>query len=401
VQQSFSRDIQVPIQSEACYLVTGGLGDLGLTLTTWLAEKGAKSIILTGRRPLSDDILSQIEALGLEDCEIHYKMMDLASSSSCEQLIQGLTEDSYPLKGVFHLAGVTQDRKSIDLEWQDVEVVMTPKIRGLEHLVQSLDMELLDLLVVYSSASSLLGTAGQANYAMANAYMDAYVEQLAAKGLPAYSINWGPWDRGLAANYTRVFKTQGIEAMIPELAMNTLSLVLSQSTSRQVLIMKANWTTYTQVNGVQEQLKQLITNENSEESTPTSSNFSQKVANLGVEERYVELEKLIKIEIGQLLHIKNMSTVSNRKRLFEIGLDSLGAVDLKNKLASSLGAKLRGTLLFDFPTIEDLVQHIGHDVFKWQESQEPGDSEKSRDILSDDLSEDDLAALLMKELGDE
>jgi hypothetical protein len=96
-----------------------------------------------------------------------------------------------------------------------------------------------------------------------------------------------------------------------------------------------------------------------------------------------------------------MSTVSNRKRLFEIGLDSLGAVDLKNKLASSLGAKLRGTLLFDFPTIEDLVQHIGHDVFKWQESQEPGDSEKSRDILSDDLSEDDLAALLMKELGDE
>ena len=401
VQQSFSRDIQVPIQSEACYLVTGGLGDLGLKLTTWLAEKGAKSIIITGRRPVSDDILSQIEALGLVDCEIHYKMMDLASPSSCEELIQGLTEDSYPLKGVFHLAGVTQDRKSIDLEWQDVEVVMTPKIRGLEHLVQSLDMELLDLLVVYSSASSLLGTAGQANYAMANAYMDAYVEQLAAKGLPAYSINWGPWDRGLAANYTRVFKTQGIEAMIPELAMNTLSLVLSQSTSRQVLIMKANWTTYTQVNGVQEQLKQLITNENSEESTPTSSNFSQKVANLGVEERYVELEKLIKIEIGQLLHIKNMSTISNRKRLFEIGLDSLDAVDLKNKLASSLGTELRGTLLFDFPTIEDLVQHIGHDVFKWQESQEPGDSEKSRDILSDDLSEDDLAALLMKELGDE
>jgi len=401
VQQSFSRDIQVPIQSEACYLVTGGLGDLGLTLTTWLAEKGAKSIILTGRRPVSDDILSQIQALGLEDCEIRYKMMDLADPSSCEQLVQGLTEDTYPLKGVFHLAGVTQDRKSIDLEWEDVEVVMKPKIRGLEHLMQVLDIELLDLLVVYSSASSLLGTAGQANYALANAYMDAYVEQLASKGLPAYSINWGPWDRGLAANYTKVFKTQGIEAMIPELAMNTLSLVLSQSTSRQVLIMKANWNTYTQVNGVQEQLKQLITNEDSAGNTPTSNDFSHKVANLGVEERYVELEKLVKIEIGQLLHIQNMSTVSNRKRLFEIGLDSLGAVDLKNKLSRTLGAELRGTLLFDFPTIEDIVQHIGHDVFKWQESQEPFYSETSENILNDDLSEDDLAALLMKELGDE
>jgi acyl carrier protein len=203
-----------------------------------------------------------------------------------------------------------------------------------------------------------------------------------------------------------VFKNQGVRMMDSNRAMQTFESMLSQNDNHQILVMPVDWNQYTEINGTQIQFQNLITQ------TDSVAPSTQKTAIIGDElhqamesERWDMLQTHVQQITSSFLHISDPSTLPLRKRLFEIGLDSLGAVELKNRLARILGVELRSTLLFDYPTVEDLVEHIGSQVFKWTHLNEVPTHEKSgaEDIfvLTDDISDDDLAALLMKELGDE
>jgi len=236
--------------------------------------------------------------------------------------------------------------------------------------------------------------------------MDAFIAQRNADGLTGLSINWGPWNLGLAADLAPVFKNQGVRMMDSSRAMQTFESMLGQDKHNQLMVMPVDWNQYTAINGTQIQLQNLINQSGSE------SPSSQKSAGIGDElrkakesERWNLLQNHVQQITSSFLHITDPSTLSLRKRLFEIGLDSLGAVELKNRLARMLGVELRSTLLFDYPTVEDLVEHIGSQVFKWSHLNGIPVEEKSISDdsfeLTDDISDDDLAAMLMKELGDE
>ena len=402
----FTHQKSTKIKKASSYLITGGLGDLGIELTKWLIQQGAENIVITGRRPQTAENQSIINSIESKDTIITYQQMDVSDPKACKKLFSDLKNSKIPLKGIFHLAGSTEDGMATELNWDRFKDVLAPKILGIQNLHESSKDLDLDLFVAYSSATSVLGTAGQANYAMANAYMDAFIAQRNAKNLPGLSINWGPWNLGLAADLAPVFKNQGVRMMDSNRAMQTFESMLGQDEHNQLMVMPVDWNQYTEINGTQIQLQNLITQSDSVvPSTQKTAGIGDELRKAKESERWNLLQNHIQQITSSFLHISDSSTLPLRKRLFEIGLDSLGAVELKNRLARILGVELRSTLLFDYPTVEDLVEHIGSQVFKWTHLNEVPVEEKSISDdsfeLTDDISDDDLAAMLMKELGDE
>src|SRR5262249_44839267 len=178
----------------ACtYLVTGGLGMLGLCVARWLAESlGVRTLVLTGRRAPSDDAQRAVKAIETLGARVHVIAADVAVEADVRRLMRAIRRLP-PLKGVIHCAGVLQDGILEQMEWSRFTAVTAPKVRGTWLLHRYTRGCALDHFVVHSSLLSLTGSAGQGNYTAANAFLDAVVALRARAGQPALGINWGPW----------------------------------------------------------------------------------------------------------------------------------------------------------------------------------------------------------------
>ncbi|WP_462203334.1 SDR family NAD(P)-dependent oxidoreductase, partial [Frankia sp. CcWB3] len=177
---------------EGGVLITGGLGALGLSATTILAGQGAKAITLMGRSGPDATAQRTIDELTASGVSVAVVTGDVTDPAACARGVAAAGA-LVPLHGVFHLAGVTVDGAFAHLTSADFEEVFAAKARGAETLAAAARGEPLRAFVLFSSVSSVLGSAGQANYAAANGYLDGLAEALRAGGMPATSVNWGPW----------------------------------------------------------------------------------------------------------------------------------------------------------------------------------------------------------------
>ncbi|MDT3399504.1 SDR family NAD(P)-dependent oxidoreductase, partial [Streptomyces sp. B1866] len=195
-----------PVRADATYLVTGGLGGLGLETARYLAGQGARHLALAGRGAPSERAEEVLAALRADGAEVRVCAADVARAEDVGALLDGLARTMPPVAGIVHAAGVLRDGLLKGLGPADFEAVAAPKAAGAWHLHQAArERELeLDFFVLYSSAAALLGSASQGNYAAANAYLDALALHRAALGLPALTVDWGPWaEVGLAARPDR------------------------------------------------------------------------------------------------------------------------------------------------------------------------------------------------------
>jgi amino acid adenylation domain-containing protein/non-ribosomal peptide synthase protein (TIGR01720 family) len=195
------------VDADHAYLITGGLGALGLQVAGWLVSRGARHLTLVSRRPASPDALAAIDALRARGAAVHVVSGDVAIEADAVRAVSEASGE-VPLGGVVHAAGVLDDRAIVRTTWESCERVFAPKIDGAWHLHQATRDLPLDFFVLFSSAASILGSPGQANYAAANAWMDALAHHRARLGLPAVSINWGPWaGAGMAATAASEYLT--------------------------------------------------------------------------------------------------------------------------------------------------------------------------------------------------
>ena len=200
--------IQDKIHSNATYLITGGWSTGQKTLVKWLSEKGAKNIVVTGRRDLDDTIKDSLQKISELDTNITYQSLDVGNEKAVQNLLIHLQDSDYPLKGIFHLAGIFNDATLEEQNWNHFESVFHPKVYGSFYLHQY--SKNLDLFVMFSSIASSLGNPGQSNYAAANAFMDALCEYRRQKGLPSHSISWGPWaEVGMAKDLVSLVMPKG------------------------------------------------------------------------------------------------------------------------------------------------------------------------------------------------
>ena len=226
------------LRPDASYLITGGTGALGLQVAAWMVAQGARELVLVGRREPGEEALAAIRALEGAGARIRLRQADVSRREDVERLIHEIGRSGKPLKGILHAAGVLDDGVLAKQNWSRFETVMAPKMEGAWHLHELTAGLDLDFFFLFSSLASLLGAAGQANYAAANAFLDGLAHYRWSLGLPAMSINWGPWQGGgmaarpEAAGWQRSFPT--VRALNREQGLNYLDRFLNNGHSPQL-----------------------------------------------------------------------------------------------------------------------------------------------------------------------
>jgi NADPH:quinone reductase-like Zn-dependent oxidoreductase len=230
-----------PVLASGTYLVTGGLGGLGLATANWLSSRGAGEIVLVGRRAPAPADESQLERIRAAGTRVTVVSCDIGDPESVRALWRDVLDARPPLRGIVHAAGVNADAPLHRQDAARFDEVARAKILGAWLLHEYSSKSPLDFFVLYSSASALFGSAGQANYAAANSFLDGLAAYRRAHGLCATSVAWGAWDKvGMAARTSEATRAHwaglGIGFLSPEEAFPALERALEAAVSHVAIL---------------------------------------------------------------------------------------------------------------------------------------------------------------------
>ncbi|GHA50107.1 hypothetical protein GCM10010329_85280 [Streptomyces spiroverticillatus] len=381
-------------------LVTGGTGALGARVARWLAGAGAEHLLLTSRRgPAAEgagELAAELEAMGVR---ITVAACDTADRDALTALLDSIPTD-VPLRGVVHAAGVLDDGVLDALTGERFDTVLRAKAQSallLDELTRTghgrtghgthestrggghdgdgqdaqdvRDGHQLTMFVLFSSVTGVLGNAGQANYAAANACLDALAEQRRATGLPATSVAWGSWaDAGMAADNDALadrVRRSGMTPMAPELALAALQQALA-SDAACVTVADIYWDTFGPALSAARpspliadlpEVRRLAEAERNRDGA-ASPLRTRLLALATTAEQERALHDLLREEIAGVLGHASASAVDVHRAFRDLGFDSLTAVELRNRLATLTGLRLPATLLFDHPTTAAVAAHL-------------------------------------------
>jgi acyl transferase domain-containing protein/acyl carrier protein len=371
-------------------LITGGMGALGLSVAGFLARQGVSSITLMGRSAPDEAARGVIEELTARGVRVRVTRGDVTDPQACRRAVAEAGQDAR-LRTVLHLAGATDDGAFDQLSRASFESVFAAKARGAANLVAALREEGLEhglnAFVLFSSASGVLGAAGQANYAAANGYLDGLAEELRASGTPATSIAWGPWvpqaKGGMAASAAaeRASGSLGIRALTDEEAEELLRLAVDGRYTRLVAVaMDAEEYTGRLVGHPRAALLQGITvhrrppdSQEAEANRPRGW-LRHLIADLDADDRDDRLRRTVREMVGDALGAP-VTTVGDDLGFGDMGLDSIMVIDLRTRLSHALGEDLPATVALDHPTVGQLSAHALGLVFPEETDTEEGAEE--------------------------
>ncbi len=355
-----------PFDPEATVLLTGGTGGLGSLFARHLvSEHGARHLLLTSRRgpeaPGARELVAELEELG---AEVDVVACDVAERSQLEELLGSIPADR-PLGAVLHTAGVTDDGVVESLSPERLETAMAPKARAALHLHElTREAELSDF-VLFSSIAGTFNSPGQGNYAAANAFLDALAQQRRAEGLAATSIAWGAWGQesemtsrlGEAdrARFTRggirpLPAAEGLELFdrartVP--APFLLAVGLDNAALRKA--------------GRAGELPPLfsgLVRIPVRRSAGDAGSLARRLAAAPEEDRQGIVVALVAEHVAAVLGHASGEAIDPKAPFKDLGFDSLGAVELRNRLAAATGVRLPSTLVFDYPSVEEVGAYV-------------------------------------------
>ncbi|AKH85658.1 hypothetical protein AA958_29290 [Streptomyces sp. CNQ-509] len=349
-----------PVRPDGTYLITGGLGALGLETARYLAGAGARHLVLAGRNAPSAAAERAVAELR-DRAEVAVVSADVSQRGSLDEVLARIDATMPPLAGVVHAAGVLDDGLLTGLDRERFRSVAAPKATAAWHLHHATSDRELDFFVLYSSAAAVLGSASQGNYAAASALLDTLAHHRRARGLPALSIDWGPWsDIGLAARPDRggVLAARGIESISPGDGIATLDRLL-RTDAAQVCVLPLDRDKLRDHPGGG-LLGTLLGDAPGESpaSRPATSEVRRRLLSVepGRRRRAVLTEhcravaaRVVGAEPGRIDTSAPMNSM---------GFDSLLSLELRNSLVSSLRVELPSTIAWRFPTIDALVPYL-------------------------------------------
>ena len=372
-------DVQdAAVDLEGSWLVSGGLGDLGLEVARWLVASGAPRVVLTSRSEPSEAVEATLTELRVDGAEVVVALGDVSDTESLASVMQVVDSSSWPLVGVIHAAGVLADGLILNQTRAAFDKVMAPKIKGAWALHEATQDRDLRAFVLFSAGAAMMGSPGQCNYAAANAYMDAFAGWRRAQGMPAMSINWGAWaDVGMAARlgegHAKRQAKEGITPIPVDAGMRALGRLLAPAEAHQVGVLAVNWRRYVDVFHEGEAppfLREMVpTNAPIEEqegsgaaasttvrSRPTLLTLIQTTSTESLESSVVEvLEGAVKT----LLDWPASREIDPDQPLVDLGLDSLLAVELKNAILD-LGVDVPVARVMTGPPLRTLASMVRH-----------------------------------------
>jgi NADPH:quinone reductase-like Zn-dependent oxidoreductase/thioesterase domain-containing protein/aryl carrier-like protein len=357
-----ARDPRPCVRRDGTYLITGGLGALGLRVARWLAEQGAGAVALLSRSQPSAGVEQWLTAMRGYGTQVITLSGDVANAESLAAALSRLAIEAPPLRGVVHAAGVLADGVLTDMTLERLERAMSPKVAGAWNLHASTLTAPLDFFILFSSVASVLGSPGQANYAAGNAYLDALAHTRRAQGLSALSINWGPWaEAGMAAEVGRsgAVKSRGMELIPLENGLTVLGQLLNADLP-QIAVMNAQWADILQLLGSRRPaLLSEIAKELEQAGGPTASShvdseFRDRLLAADENTRHNLIADYIRSELARIIGVEP-TTLESDQPLNTYGLDSLLALELKSNLERRLAFTLPVARLMEGPSITALA----------------------------------------------
>jgi NAD(P)-dependent dehydrogenase (short-subunit alcohol dehydrogenase family)/acyl carrier protein len=422
-------------RTDGSYLISGGLGDLGLLVARWMVEQGARRLILLGRTRLPPrsnwssveagsrltrqiTAIRELESLGA--C-VHLASVDVADEGELSGFLDEYrAEDWPPIRGVVHAAGVLQDGLLVQLDTAALNTVLRPKVMGGWLLHRLLQDDPLDFFILFSSAGSVLGQPGQGNYAAANAFLDALAHHRQAQGRPALCINWGAWagegfadsvgGKRLAARLALL----GISSLAPKQGLEILGRLLGQS-AIQVVAVPVNWKQFREFysTGSASPLLSEMAREEVEVPRPAGRTSERRDALLAAEpaERRQLLQSYLGEQVARVLGL-SPSKLDVQQPLSNLGLDSLLAVELKNRIAIDLKVNVPVVKFLHGFSVDQAVTQVLDQLAAEAANPtmplvpavaQPGEQQNAERLLADldQLSDEKVDSLLTEMLGEE
>ncbi len=364
-----SEDFAAPafdIRADGTYLITGGLGGLGLQVAHWLIRRGARHLALMSRSGDSAVAQTALEEMKAAGAQVRVARGDVADSRQVASVLAEIKERMPQLCGIIHAAGVLDDGILLQLNHERFNTVMRPKVIGAWNLHALTAGQPLDFFILFSSVASLLGSPGQGNYSAANSFLDLLAHYRRQRGQAAISINWGPWaEVGMAARTDPAGRLaqRGLRGISVENGLRALEQLLFHPTP-QVSVISVSpqqlrlmpWLT-------KAPLLNILTQEGAAaslnvEGRPDQESLSRAVL-LIMEpaERQQVLEQFISKEIARSLGIKPQH-LNTQTPLNSLGLDSLSAIELKNRIENDLGVDVPMVTFIQGVNISSLALQI-------------------------------------------
>ncbi|MFN3647972.1 MAG: SDR family NAD(P)-dependent oxidoreductase [Armatimonadota bacterium] len=382
-------------RADASYLLTGGLGGLGLELAAWLVDRGARHLVLAGRSAPTEPAAARLAALRERGARVEVVQADVAREEDVARVLASAAALA-PLAGVFHAAGVLDDGIVARQSWERLVPVLAPKVLGAWHLHRQTRELPLDHFVLFSSAAGLLGSPAQTNHAAANTFLDALAHARRAEGLPSISIDWGAWDEVGAAAGAMIREEigrRGLRPMPPAQALAALGTVLGTDAA-QAAIVDLDWQTFLkrfEPLAPPPRLRAFSVpagRSTRTSETPPSTDLRELVARAPAGRERAALVQEIQGDAARVMDLPPGELPAAGIPLRDLGLDSLMAVELRNLLSARARVRLPATLLFEHPTCEALADLLAKELGLLAEPAGESDSAAS-----------DLQSLLERELA--
>lgn len=362
--------------TDGTYLITGGLGGLGLSIAHWMVAQGARRLILLGRTLLpqrSDwrdiptatpqcqtiESIRQLEALG---ASVHIAAVDIADEVALATFLEHYRQEGWPpIRGVVHAAGVLHDQLITTMEAGVLQEVLRPKVLGAWNLHRLLSTEPLDFFVLFSSIASILGSIGQSNYAAGNGFLDGLADYRRSRGLPAQSINWGPWSEvGMAArnNINQQLAANGIDAFTPAQGHQLLELAL-RTDSSQLVALAARWERWPQSGGIAlvANLLRSAGHQGGQSIDGAMATLRQELLALDEGARQQVLEAHLQQVVARVLRISD-GPIDPQQPINTLGLDSIMALELKTTIQGDTGVSMPLVAILQGPSISQCAAQI-------------------------------------------
>ncbi|MCX5262744.1 type I polyketide synthase [Streptomyces sp. NBC_00199] len=348
-------------------LVTGGTGALGAHVARWLATRGAEHLVLTGRRGDGSHLAALRDELAHHGTRITVAACDTADRRALADLVDGLAGSGSPVRSVVHAAGVSVLGPITETDVDDLAATLSGKVLGAAHLDEVLDAAELDAVVYFSSISGTWGVADHAAYGAANAILDARAERRRADGAPVLSVAWGPWAGGgmIAESVQNDLRRRGVPVIEPATAITGLQQALDHEDT-VVAVADVDWRRFAEVftsargSALLAELSPsgVETTESAPAGADRGDGVSAALREMAVLEpgrRTAALHALIGAHVAGALGHADAEAVSVDAAFKELGLDSLTAVALRDRLQRATGLKLPTTVVFDHPSISALA----------------------------------------------
>ncbi|MEU0495875.1 type I polyketide synthase [Mycobacterium sp. NPDC006124] len=416
---SLTKALPTTLTPDATYVVTGGVGALGRTVATYLAEQGARHIVLLSRTAVPPrhewsalteddpgfatvDAIRAVERLGAQVSTASVDVTDAARVRAW--LDDHVREGGRPVRGVIHAAGTVHDQLLMNMSEEDFAKVLAPKMIGTRALHDAFAEHDLEFFVMFGSAGSAIASPGQGNYAAANAFLDAFAHRRQSQGLPAMTIGWGPWSVGMVEELRleKVYAHRGIELITPSAGAKILDRLLNQK-APQVIAITADWGRARQVGfsaGLPKMFAELEATEVAPHQGDSDSSMVEMLAGLPESERLGAVTDQLRRTVAGVFDCA-VEDIEPDDVLDDVGLDSMMAMDFR--------LRINATFAIDLPVLEILrgvsVNSLAARVLAEVEAIHDADGEAAVtekqtpaddgvDDLIDGLSEDDLRRLL-------